>query len=141
MFKLSSTLIDPPQYQQQLVSAQAGAFSGFEGWVRDHNESKKVIALEYEALESLCVKEAEKIFGEAKQKFSIVGAACVHRAGKLNVGDIAVWVGVTAAHRDDAFKACRYIIDEIKARLPIWKKEYYANGDSGWISGCLIRLS
>jgi molybdopterin synthase catalytic subunit len=58
----------------------------------------------------------------------------VHREGTLELGECAVWVGVTAAHRDEAFAACRYIIDEVKVRLPIWKKEYYVNGDSGWVN-------
>jgi molybdopterin synthase catalytic subunit/adenylyltransferase/sulfurtransferase len=58
----------------------------------------------------------------------------VHRIGALQVGELAVWVGVSAAHRDEAFRACRYIIDEVKHRLPIWKKEHYLNGDSGWVN-------
>jgi molybdopterin synthase catalytic subunit len=58
----------------------------------------------------------------------------VHRLGDLGIGDVAVWVGVSAAHRDEAFRACRYIIDEVKHRVPIWKKEHYVNGDSGWVN-------
>ena len=61
-------------------------------------------------------------------------AACVHRVGSLALGDVAVWVGVSAAHRDEAFRACRFIIDEVKHRVPIWKKEHYVNGDSGWVN-------
>ena len=59
---------------------------------------------------------------------------CVHRVGLLELGECAVWIGVASPHRDEAFKACRYIIDEIKVRLPIWKKEHYVNGDSGWVN-------
>ena len=61
-------------------------------------------------------------------------AACEHRLGDLAIGEVAVWVGVSAPHRDEAFRACRYIIDEVKHRLPIWKKEHYVNGDSGWVN-------
>jgi molybdopterin synthase catalytic subunit len=61
-------------------------------------------------------------------------AVCIHRVGILEIGDLAVWVGVSAGHRDEAFKACRYIIDEIKHRVPVWKKEYYSGGDSGWVN-------
>ena len=61
-------------------------------------------------------------------------AACEHRLGDLAVGEVAVWVGVSAPHRDEAFRAARYIIDEVKHRLPIWKKEHYVNGDSGWVN-------
>lgn len=120
--------------KENLCSSHAGAFCSFEGWVRNHNEGKNVSALEYEAYEPLCQKEAQKIFQEARQRFDTIDMKVVHRVGKLNVGEMAVWVGVTAGHRDDAFKACRYLIDEIKHRLPIWKKEYYTNGDSGWVN-------
>jgi molybdopterin synthase catalytic subunit len=58
----------------------------------------------------------------------------LHRSGLLEIGECAVWVGVSSAHRDEAFNACRYIIDQVKSRLPIWKKEHYANGDSGWVN-------
>ena len=134
MFILSFIAINVSTLHGEFIDRQAGAFASFEGWVRDHNDGKSVTALEYEAFEPLCVKEAEKIFAEARQKFSIINVRCVHRTGKLNIGDMAVWVGVTAAHRDDAFQACRYIIDEVKHRLPIWKKEYYQSGDSGWVN-------
>jgi len=68
------------------------------------------------------------------QQFPFLEACCVHRSGVLDIGDCAVWVGVSAPHRDEAFKACRFIIDEIKVRLPIWKKEHYVDGDSGWVN-------
>ena len=66
----------------------------FEGWVRDHNEGRAVLELEYEVCEELAIAEAAKIFQEAQQKFSIIAARCVHRSGKLKVGDLAVWIGV-----------------------------------------------
>ena len=68
----------------------------------------------------------------------MLGAVCVHRTGHLQLGELAVWVGVTAEHRGAAFDACRYIIDEAKARLPIWKKEHYASGATAWIN-CATR--
>jgi molybdopterin synthase catalytic subunit len=71
---------------------------------------------------------------EAIARFGVARAACVHRVGELAVGELAVWVGVSAPHRDEAFRACRYIIDEVKHRLPIWKKEHYLDGDSGWVN-------
>jgi molybdopterin synthase catalytic subunit len=93
-----------------------------------------VLRLEYEAYEPLAVSEAQKIFAEAKQKFPYLQAHCVHRTGLLEIGDCAVWVGVSSPHRDEAFRACRFIIDEVKVRLPIWKKEHYADGNSGWVN-------
>jgi molybdopterin synthase catalytic subunit len=80
------------------------------------------------------VREGERIVAEAIARFGAARAACVHRVGELAVGELAVWVGVSAPHRDEAFRACRYIIDEVKHRLPIWKKEHYLDGDSGWVN-------
>ncbi|TLY69007.1 MAG: molybdenum cofactor biosynthesis protein MoaE, partial [Gammaproteobacteria bacterium] len=82
----------------------------------------------------LAVREGERILGEAMARFGVAHAACVHRLGDLAVGELAVWVGVSSPHRAEAFEACRYIIDEVKHRLPIWKKEHYAGGDSGWVN-------
>ena len=134
MFSLSIEAIDPGTLRQSLNNRSAGALSVFEGWVRDHNEGRPVIALDYEAFESLANKEAERIIEEARERFEILEAVCVHRVGRLNVGDLAVWVGVSAQHRDAAFKACRYLIDAIKERLPIWKQESYADGSSVWVN-------
>lgn len=134
MFNFSTTTIEVEALKAQLTDARAGALVTFEGWVRNHNEGHDVVLLEYEAMESLAVKEAEKIIAEAKEKFSIYNAVCVHRQGALEIGQLAVWLGVTAAHRDAAFEASRYIIDEIKTHLPIWKKEHYKNGTSGWVN-------
>jgi len=134
MFSLTSTSIDPRQLAQQLVDNRAGAFATFEGWVRNRNEGKDVVALEYEAADVLCQKEAQRILEEARQKFDVLDVACVHRVGKLALGEIAVWVGTTAEHRQDAFAACQYVIDEIKRRLPIWKKETYVDGTSIWVN-------
>lgn len=134
MFNLSKETIDTEALRTQLTDARAGALVTFEGWVRNHNEGQDVFLLEYEAMESLAIKEAENIIAEAKDKFSIYNAVCVHRQGALEIGQLAVWLGVTAAHRGAAFDASRYIIDEIKTRLPIWKKEHYKNGTSGWVN-------
>ena len=134
MFSLSPTPLEQMNLRENFNSQKAGAFASFEGWVRNHHEGRGVVALEYEANEPLCQAQAQKIFAEARGQFNIIELRCFHRVGKLNIGEMAVWVGVIAAHRDDAFAACRYIIDEVKKRLPIWKKEYYTNGESGWVN-------
>jgi molybdopterin synthase catalytic subunit len=120
--------------KRELSRDAAGACVCFEGWVRDHSEGERVRELEYEAHEALAAKEGEKILAEACEKFDLETACAEHRTGRLAIGDCAVWVGVSAAHRDAAFAACRYVIDELKQRLPIWKKEHYADGHSGWIN-------
>jgi molybdopterin synthase catalytic subunit len=117
-----------------LADPACGGYCAFEGWVRDNNDGARVARLEYEAFEVLALREGARIVGEALARFGVTRAACVHRLGPLAVGELAVWVGVSAPHRDEAFRACRYIIDEVKQRVPIWKKEYYANGDSGWVN-------
>jgi molybdopterin synthase catalytic subunit len=132
--RITSDDIRPDELRDALVDAAAGAYVGFEGWIRNHNDGEDVLRLEYEVYEPLALTEGEKVIEEARQKFPILHADCVHRSGSLEIGDCAVWVGVTSAHRDEAFKACRYIIDQVKVRLPIWKKEHYVDGHSGWVN-------
>lgn len=134
MFRFSSTPLDESALRAELGDPACGGYAAFEGWVRDHNDGRRVHRLEYEAYEPLAIKEGERIIAEAITRFGVEHAACVHRIGALEIGATAVWVGVAAHHRDEAFRACRYIIDEVKHRLPIWKKEHYQNGDSGWVN-------
>jgi molybdopterin synthase catalytic subunit len=138
MFKISAEPLDPAALQTALLDARAGACVTFEGWVRNRNEGQQVLSLEYEAYVPLAEKEGGRILAEAREKFAVVGVACVHRIGHLQLGEAAVWVGVTAEHRGSAFDACRYIIDEAKARIPIWKRECYATGTAAWIN-CATR--
>lgn len=140
MFKISTQPIEPADWQRPLRDPRAGACATFEGWVRNHNDGQAVQSLDYEAYAPLAEKEGERILAEARAKFSLVQAVCVHRVGTLALGDLAVWVGVTAEHRGAAFDACRYIIDEAKARVPIWKKEHYAGGAPVWIN-CATRVA
>ena len=133
-FRFTATPIDGTALRAELIDTHCGGFTCFEGWVRDHNEGQQVLHLEYEAFEALGLREGERIVQEACRKFGVQQALCVHRLGDLALREIAVWVGVAAPHRDEAFKACRYIIDEVKHRVPIWKKEHYASGDSGWVN-------
>ena len=133
-FHFSRNPIEPHALRTQLADPACGGYAAFEGWVRDSNEGQRVRGLEYEAFEALALREGERILGEAIARFGVARVACVHRLGELAVGELAVWVGVSAPHRDEAFRACRYVIDEVKHRLPIWKKEHYLNGDSGWVN-------
>lgn len=134
MFSIAKTAIDTQSLRSNLADDRAGALVEFEGRVRNHNEGCTVVSLEYETAESLAVAEANRIFAEVAEKFAIYKAICVHRQGLLQIGETAVYVGVISAHRGEAFAACRYIIDEIKHRLPIWKKETYSDGRSEWVN-------
>lgn len=133
-FKITSAVIDPVARKRELEQKAAGACVTFEGWVRDHNDGEPVQALEYEAHLGIAEKEGARIVAEALERFAVTSVHCEHRVGKLAIGDCAVWVGVSAAHRGAAFDACRYVIDETKARVPIWKKEHYASGTMGWVN-------
>ena len=134
-FAISAEIIDVHALSQAMQTPAAGAFTSFAGWVRNHHNGRVVTALEYEVFHVLALSEGEKIIAEALAKFEIIAVQAVHREGQAPVGECAVWVGVTATHRDAAFAACRYVIDEIKLRLPIWKKEFYADGSAPvWVN-------
>lgn len=121
--------VDPPFD----IPTGAGAVVSFDGRVRDHNEGRRVCKLAYSAYPALALSEGEDVVAEAIAKFDLTTAACWHRVGDLTLGDVAVRVWAAAAHRGEAFAGCRYIIDEVKSRVPIWKKETYADGPSEWV--------
>jgi molybdopterin synthase catalytic subunit len=133
-FRFTGSAIDTSEARGELLDLAAGAYASFEGWVRNHNEGQVVTRLEYEAFQELAVKEGERIIADALRRFPVKHALCIHRVGTLDLRDMAVWVGVSSAHRREAFDACRFIIDEVKHRVPIWKKEHYESGDSGWVN-------
>ena len=138
MFRISTDPIDVTALTRALDDSRAGACVTFEGRVRDRNEGHAVLSLEYEAYTRLAEAEGERILAEARARFGLVKAVGVHRVGHLQLGEIAIWIGITAEHRGPAFDACRYVIDEAKARLPVWKKEHYASGTTAWIN-CATR--
>ena len=132
-FRLSDKPVDVAALRAELLDARVGGYASFEGWIRDHHAGRAVTGLRYEAYAALAEQEGERILDEAREQFAILDVRCVHRTGDLAIGELAVWVGVAAAHRDAAFAACRFVIDEVKARVPIWKHERYADGDAGWL--------
>jgi molybdopterin/thiamine biosynthesis adenylyltransferase/molybdopterin synthase catalytic subunit/rhodanese-related sulfurtransferase len=135
MFEVSGEKIDTLALNASLENHGAGALVVFEGRVRKQNDGRRVDRLEYELFEELCVAEGERIIDEARALFPILEVKAIHRWGLLELGDVAVWVGVLSAHRGAAYQASRFIIDSIKARCPIWKKEYYVDGPTEWV-GC-----
>lgn len=134
MFELSDQPIKQEQLRAALIQPEGGALVEFVGTVRNLNHGRAVTALEYEGAETLARKEFAKIEREARAAFPILSISCSHRSGRVLPGEPTVWIGVTARHRDAAFSACRFAIDELKKRLPIWKKEHYSDGSSGWIN-------
>ncbi len=130
MFQLTDQPIVPPTPD----CPTAGGFVTFEGRVRTMNEGRPVQSLEYEAFDEMATTEGTALVEEAKLKFGLEWVQAIHRVGKLEIGEIAVWIGCGAAHRKEAFLACEFLIDELKHRLPVWKKEHYADGPSEWVN-------
>lgn len=137
MFILQEKTIDLLQARHMCRNpAQNGAFVAFEGTVRgDDNQGRIVSGLLYIADAPAVLAEGNKIINEALCQFSIDQAVCIQRIGQLKTTETAIWIGVWAPHRDEAFNGCRYIIEEIKKRLLIWKKEFYNDGTKAWIHG------
>ena len=133
LFQISDQVFDLATLRQQLLATNSGAYVSFEGWVRDHHAARAVTSLSYHAHPLLALSEGERVLQEALHRFAINDARCVHRVGALQLSELAVWVGVSAGHRDAAFAATRFIIDEIKARVPIWKHEHYLVGTPQWL--------
>lgn len=133
LFRLSEQQLNPAALRAELLAADCGACVIFEGWVRDHHQGRAVQSLDYQAYPELAEREGGMILAEALQSYDVRRVLAVHRVGALRIGDLAVWVGVSAGHRDAAYEASRWIIDEIKAHVPIWKREHYLDGISDWL--------
>ena len=134
MFRISEDPLDVSALPERLKHPGGGAVVIFEGRVRNHNEGQIVATLDYQAYKPLAEAEGSKIIEEAVQRFKLLSCVCVHRVGHLEIGCLSVWVGVAAAHRAEGFEACRFVIDEVKKRLPIWKKENLDSGESHWVA-------
>lgn len=118
-----------------VLNEKAGGIDMFIGTIRNHNEGKKVLKLEYHLYQEMVIHEFELIYHEAKNKWPLIKCYIQHRYGALEIGDIAVIVAVSTVHRSECFEATRFIIDELKHRAPIWKKEYTDKGIF-WVEGC-----
>ncbi len=132
MFRVTNEAIDLNELVRYVTDPEAGAIVPFIGITRNNNEGRKVIALEYEAYPEMAEKELARIGAEAKQKWPICKIAIVHRLGPVQIGEASVIIAVSSAHRDAAFAASRFAIEEIKKTVPIWKKEVFEGGEV-WI--------
>ena len=132
-FGLTAEPIDPDQIRPSQPEPETGSVVCFEGRVRNHHRGRGVTALSYSAYVELCLTEGQSILDEAENRFAIHSARAVHRYGPIPIGECAVWIEIESSHRADGFEACRYVIDEMKKRLPIWKHETYEDGTSEWV--------
>ena len=130
---VQSGAIDVAEIEERVVASHRGAVVSFIGLVRDHHQGRSVHALEYDAYGPMAVKTLRDIVAEAESRWQ-VEAAVVHRVGLLQIGEAAVVIATASAHRSEAFAACQYIIDALKARVPIWKREHYTEGQPQWVS-------
>lgn len=134
LFEIREDPISAEECVASVARGGAGGIDVFIGTVRDENDGRDVTLLEYEAYASMAEKEMQRIAEEIDQEISDVRLAVLHRVGQLRVGDIAVVCAASAPHRDEAFRACRLLIDRIKHRVPIWKREHGPAGPYwvGW---------
>jgi molybdopterin synthase catalytic subunit len=133
-FRITREPIRAAELAKPLRAAQDGAVVIFEGFVRNHSRGGATLYLEYEAYEPMAISKMQELGEEAKQKFAIDAIGMIHRLGRLEIGETSVAIIVTAAHRRAAFEACQYAIDRLKQIVPIWKKEYFADG-AVWAEG------
>ena len=129
---LSNAPLDLAAVVAQVEAPDRGAVTSFLGLVRDHHAGRAVTRLEYSAYAPMAEAECARIVSEAEVRWP-VRVALEHRIGTLEIGDAAVAIATAAAHRDEAFAACRFVIEEVKRRVPIWKKEFYADGTIEWV--------
>jgi molybdopterin synthase catalytic subunit/molybdopterin converting factor small subunit len=131
-FRLVEGPIDLGEVIAEVEDERAGAIATFQGTVRRQSRGRTVIALEYEAYGGMAEKVMAEIADGVKSRYELCEVAVTHRVGRCEVGDVSVAIAVSAAHRQDALSACRDVIDELKTRVPLWKKELYEGGEE-WI--------
>ncbi|HTO74209.1 MAG TPA: molybdenum cofactor biosynthesis protein MoaE [Gemmatimonadales bacterium] len=129
---LSRNPIDVQRLVASVVTDERGGVATFVGLVRNHQDGRQVERLEYHAYEPMAEAECARILTEARSRWP-VDAGLEHRLGALAIGDVAVAVAATGDHRAESFEACRWIVEQVKHRVPIWKKEFYADGTVGWV--------
>jgi len=135
--KMDILLSDQPLNAQQAITAvnheSAGAVDVFIGTVRNKTQDRPVVRLDYEAYDSMAIAQMRKLAEETASRWPVTGIAIHHRKGVLQIGDIAVVIAVSTPHRQEAFEACKYTIDTLKERIPIWKKEIFEDGEV-WVA-------
>lgn len=127
--------IDPSAVAERVGAPEDGAVALFAGAVRNRNEGRPVGGMEYEGYAEMAREQLAAIVAEAASRAGSDRIAAVHRLGELEVGEVSVAIAVSTPHRAEAFEAARYVIEEIKKRLPVWKRERYLDGESAWLKG------
>ena len=140
LVKIEEEKISSEKAKKFIISEKNGAESIFIGRVRNENNGKKVIAITYDAYDKAVIKSFQSICNDAKGKFDKdANIFLEHAKGYVPVGEISILIAISSGHRDEAFKMCRYILEEIKHKSPIWKKEHYVDGKEEWLPGHSLR--
>ncbi len=129
MIDITGDKIDVANVLKSVEDPLAGGIDMFIGTTRNHSRGKQVVALEYEAYRVMALRTMESIAGEARRRWSIRKISLVHRIGRVEIGEASVVIAVSADHRGEAFEACRFAIDALKKEVPIWKKEFFQDGE------------
>lgn len=135
--RIDETPVDMGELMKHVEADDIGGVCSFTGLVRNHSRNQKVTHLEYHAYPEMAEKKMRQVLKEIEERFGVTRVALVHRIGTLQIGEIAVGIAASSAHRDAAFKACRYAIDRIKQIVPIWKKEF-GEGGAVWVEECAV---
>lgn len=135
--RITSESIDAAALLAEVATPSDGAVLLFWGVVRNENDGREVSGLEYEAYAAMAEAKLREIVGEAAERWSVGEIVVVHRVGKLDVGEASVGIAVAAPHRGEVYEASRYVIEELKRRVPIWKREHYLDGPSAWLAGAV----
>jgi len=133
MFRVTTEPLDVQQINHLVKRPTDGAVVTFDGIVRNNFDGRQVRHLEYEAYASMAEKKMAEIAGEVRDKFAVGEVAMVHRVGRLDIGDSSILIAVAAPHRQPAFEACAYAMDRVKQEVPVWKKEFFSDGESHWV--------
>lgn len=141
LIRLSASVIDPSALTALVTGPDRGAVTVFLGTVRDTNDGRRVTGIEYAAYDAMARAELGRIVGEAEATFEDVRVAVAHRTGYLEVGDVSVAIAAAHAHRTPSMDAARYVIEQLKQRVPIWKREHYADGTREWVDPTSARAA
>ncbi len=132
MIEITTSNIDVQKVIESVAGPESGGIDVFLGTARNHSKGRTVVLLEYEAYEPMALNMMKKIAEQAQQKWDLHKASLVHRVGRVPLGEASVVIAVSSAHRDEAFRACRFLIDELKRVVPIWKREHFEDGTMEW---------
>jgi molybdopterin synthase catalytic subunit len=133
LIRITTDAIDMAAVAAAVEDPAAGAIVTFAGTTRNETHGRPVVSLTYEAYPEMAVPKMEEIAARAREEFEILSVAAVHRIATLGIGEVSIGIAVSAPHRPAAFEACRFVIDEIKRDVPVWKKEVFADGSEEWV--------